>query len=201
MIGSLVRLLLATALLMALGDPSRAHPHVWVTVTTEVVFSPDSTVAAVRHHWSFDEMFSTFATQGLDSDKDGKLSREELQGLTDVNVSSIKEFEFYTQARSSGKKALLTEAVYHWLEYSNGVLTLHFTLNLQKPAAVNSFEVGLSDWSNFVDFKFAKGNAVRLVGAPAHCQLEIVNDSSFMPPSIVSPLGAPVSNRIMVTCP
>src|SRR5262245_39643709 len=69
------------------SNEAQAHPHVWVTVKSELVYGPDGAVTAVRHHWTFDEMFSTFATQGLDTDKDGKLSRDELKGLAEVNVT------------------------------------------------------------------------------------------------------------------
>src|SRR5215213_8527449 len=55
------------ALLAGLGlAEASAHPHVWVTVKSELVYAPDGTLTAVRHHWTFDEMFSTFATQGMD---------------------------------------------------------------------------------------------------------------------------------------
>src|SRR5882672_4676785 len=64
-------LLLGTALasvVIGAGSAS-AHPHVWVTMHSELVYAPDGTVTGVRHVWAFDDMFSTFATQGLESKK------------------------------------------------------------------------------------------------------------------------------------
>ena len=201
MIAILVRLLSTAGLLTAVMGPSHAHPHVWVTVSTEVVFSPDGRVAAVRHHWSFDEMFSTFATQGLDSDKDGKLSREALQGLADVNVGSIKEFDYYTRVELNGTRASFKEAVDHWLEYGGGVLTLHFTLPLQTPAKTTTMEISVSDWSNYVDFKFVEQDPVRLLGAAPGCQFGLTSGSSFKPLFPVDPLRAPAPNMVSVNCP
>ena len=89
---------------MAGANDASAHPHVWVTVKSELVYGANGTVTAVRHHWTFDEMFSTFATQGLDTDKDGKLSRDELKGLAEVNVTSLKEFDYFTYANGDGKR-------------------------------------------------------------------------------------------------
>ena len=43
-----------------------AHPHVWVTMTEELVYAPDGSVTGVRHAWTFDDMFSAFATQGME---------------------------------------------------------------------------------------------------------------------------------------
>ena len=69
------------ALGMGLASPALAHPHVWVTAKAEVVFAPDGKVTGVRHHWTFDEAYTAYVTQGLDKNNDGKLSPEELQEL------------------------------------------------------------------------------------------------------------------------
>jgi ABC-type uncharacterized transport system substrate-binding protein len=37
---------------------ARAHPHVWVTMTSELLYAPDGSVTGVRHAWTFDDMFS-----------------------------------------------------------------------------------------------------------------------------------------------
>jgi ABC-type uncharacterized transport system substrate-binding protein len=44
--------------------PAQAHPHVWVTMHTELVYTSDGRITGVRHAWTFDDMFSAFATQG-----------------------------------------------------------------------------------------------------------------------------------------
>ena len=50
-----------------------AHPHVWVTVKSELVYAPDGSVTGVRHAWTFDDMFSVFAIQGLESQEEGRV--------------------------------------------------------------------------------------------------------------------------------
>src|ERR1041384_7993165 len=76
--------------------PVSAHPHVWVTMKSEIVYAPDGTITGVRHAWAFDDMFSAFATQGLDAKKKGEFTREELAPLAEVNVSSLKEYDYFT---------------------------------------------------------------------------------------------------------
>ena len=56
--------LIAATLGLAFAAPALAHPHVWVSMHSEVLFAPDGTVTGVRHDWAFDDMFSAFATQG-----------------------------------------------------------------------------------------------------------------------------------------
>ena len=47
------------------GAGAFAHPHVFVTMKSELVYAPDGTVTGVQHSWTFDEMFSAMAIQGL----------------------------------------------------------------------------------------------------------------------------------------
>ena len=74
-----------TCALDAMGR-AQAHPHVWVTMTEEILYAPDGTVTGVRHAWTFDDMFSAFATQGIEGKTKGAWTREELEPLARVNV-------------------------------------------------------------------------------------------------------------------
>ena len=109
---------LATGLL-ALGfaaTAAHAHPHVYVTMKSEIVYDAEGRMTGIRHHWTFDDMFSSYATQGLESKEKGKFSREELQPLAEVNVTSLKEFDFFTQGKLNGKKAEFEQPVDYFLE-------------------------------------------------------------------------------------
>src|SRR5262245_13533079 len=112
------RIFLAALVGRSAGSLAQAQPHVWVTMQTELVYAPDGSIAGLRHAWSFDDMFSTFATQGLDSKEKGKFTREELEPLAKVNVESLKEFDYFTYATADGKKTELTDpAPDYWLDY------------------------------------------------------------------------------------
>ncbi len=65
-----------------------AHPHVWVTVHSEVMYGPDGVVNGIRHAWTFDDMFSAYAIQGIQHAKKGQFTREELSSLANVNVTA-----------------------------------------------------------------------------------------------------------------
>ena len=67
-----------------------AHPHVWATVRSEIVFGPDQKITGIRHAWTFDEFYTAMAVEGLDTDKDGTYSKEELAPLAKVNIESLK---------------------------------------------------------------------------------------------------------------
>src|SRR5689334_14694410 len=92
---NLSRILLVLALTLA-ASVAHAHPHVWITFKSELLYTPDGTLTGIHHLWAFDDMFSTFATQGLAQKEKGKFTREELASLAEVNVSSLKEYDYFT---------------------------------------------------------------------------------------------------------
>ncbi len=212
---NLIRLLAILAI-SALATAAQAHPHVWVAFKSEVVYAPDGSVTGIRHAWSFDDMFSTFATQGIEAKEKGKFTREELGPLAEVNVSSLKEFEFFTYVTADGNKQELTDPSQgeYWLDFKDSVLTLNFTLPLKQPVKARNLEVDVYDPTVFVDFAFEKTEPVKLAGAPAACKLvtELPRELSFAESKRLSQIGptekntsmaigAQLANKIKVTCP
>ena len=99
--------LLAFILAWLAGSPSaEAHPHVWIVAKSEVMYAPDGSMTGVRHAWTFDDMFSTYALQGIETRTKGVYTREELKPLAQTNVESLKEFNFFTFAKADGKKTV-----------------------------------------------------------------------------------------------
>lgn len=68
---------LALAASVVLGTAAaEAHPHVWIVAKSELIYAPDGTITGVRHAWTFDDMFSTYALQGIETKVKGAYSRE-----------------------------------------------------------------------------------------------------------------------------
>jgi len=177
-----LRCLVLAGLALFIAGDAQAHPHVWVTMKSQLLYGADGSVTGVRHAWTFDDMFSTFATQGLAAKEKGKFTREELAPLAEVNVSSLKEFDYFTQARTNGKKAELSQPVDYYLEFTDGLLTLHFTLPFKAPAKAQSLDLEVYDGSYFVGFSFAEKDPVALVGAPQACKLAIAGPGDSAAP-------------------
>ena len=74
----MIRAALIAILSLAFAAPALAHPHVWVTMHSELVYGADGAITGIHHEWAFDDMFSAFATQGLASKVKGQFTREEL---------------------------------------------------------------------------------------------------------------------------
>jgi ABC-type uncharacterized transport system substrate-binding protein len=204
------------ALIMALAGgsaPAAAHPHVFVTASSELVYAPDGTITGVRHAWVFDDMFSTYALQGVESKTKGVYTREELAPLAQTNVESLKEFAFFTFAKAEGKKQRFNDPIDYYLEQKDGALVLHFTLPFKAPFKTKELALEIYDPSFFVDFSLHKIDPVRLVGAPASCKTSIqrpsdgavqakkLGEDNFMDGGANANFGAMFANKITVDCP
>jgi ABC-type uncharacterized transport system substrate-binding protein len=210
-------LVAALACLSFAAERAFAHPHVWVTMTEELLYAPDGSVTGVRHAWTFDDMFSAYATQGLEQKTKGEFTRAELQPLAQVNVESLKEYAYFTYARIDGKrkKDAFVDPIDYFLDYDakETVLTLHFTLPFKTPVKAKALDVEVYDPEFFIDFGFADSNPVRLVAAPAQCAVAVEKpsdgnfpsslrlDKAFQTSEANAGMGANFANRISVKCP
>jgi ABC-type uncharacterized transport system substrate-binding protein len=189
---------------------AKAHPHVFVTIKAEIVYDADGKATGIRHAWTFDDMFSTYATQGLESKQKGVFTKEELAPLAEVNVTSMKEFDFFTQGQLNGQKIEFGDPKDYWLDYTNQELTLHFTLPLKTPVAVKDLNIDIYDPVYFVSFELDDKEPVRLVAAPANCKLNVAkpNDKSAQTKNLgesffnnmdpKNPFGTQFANKISV---
>ncbi|HZL40112.1 MAG TPA: DUF1007 family protein [Pseudolabrys sp.] len=208
------RLFLIAILSLVFAAQVSAHPHVWVTMQAELLYAPDGKVTGVRHAWAFDDMFSAFATQGLDAKEKGKFTREELAPLAKINVESLKEYDYFTYATADGAKVEMGDPLPdYWLDYNDSILTLHFTLPLKTPVKAKELKIEIYDATIFVDFEWAKDNPVKLAGAP-HCKADVVmpREMTYAEGKALSNIpadqtnttmawGAQFANKILVHCP
>lgn len=214
MIASL-RIFLCALAAVIITAPARAHPHVWVTMHSELVYAPDGSVTGIRQHWAFDDMFSAFATQGLEAKDKGAFSRAELAPLAKTNVESLKEYDYFTFATADGNKAPLGDPLPdYFADYKDSVVTLHFTLPFKTPVKAKLLKIDIYDATIFVDFSFAKDKPVSLAGAPGACKLDVVppremtwaegkalSDIPADQPNTLMAWGAQFANKILVNCP
>jgi ABC-type uncharacterized transport system substrate-binding protein len=207
---AIIRFVAVVAFIAAGVSIALSHPHVVVTGKSELVFGNNGMISAVRYAWTFDEFFSEFATQGLDKNKDGKLSRDELEELAKVNVESLKEFEYFTVGKSGPGKLEFGDPVDYWLEFKDKLLTLYFTLPVKSGGQKGGMSIDMFDPTYFVAFNLAEQNPVKLVGAPANCSFEVKrpaqvtgqtpSESFFNSLSAANQYGSQFANSVVVTC-
>ena len=194
---------------------ARAHPHVFVTAKEQVIFAPDGTVTGVRAAWTFDDMYSSFVTQGLGA-PDQILTRDQLAPLAKTNVESLAEFGYFTVAKLSGHALAFGEPTDYYLEESpDKLVTLFFTLPLKDPVRpVPALNVSVYDPTYFVSFGMAEHDPVSLVSAPAGCSTSVIkprpldasdnqklSEAYFANMSPGQDFGIKLASKVMVACP
>ncbi|MBN9063650.1 MAG: hypothetical protein BGP06_10925 [Rhizobiales bacterium 65-9] len=211
----LQRLILAACALLVGVSTAFAHPHVWIVTRSEILYGPDGKIIGIRHAWTFDEEFSAYLSQGLDTNKDGKLSREELSGLAKENVESLVDSNYFTVAKANGKPVEAAAPTDYWMESDGKQLTLYYVLPLKTPVSGRVFALDVYDPSYFIAFILAEGdNAVTLKDAPKGCSVSFrrpkpiddgvkktLTESFFnsLAPNI--DYGAQFSSRAIAACP
>jgi ABC-type uncharacterized transport system substrate-binding protein len=194
---------------------AEAHPHVWVTVRSHLVFSPEGNLTSVIHDWTFDEMYSSFATQGL-APPGELVKREQFALLANENAGSLAQIGFYTVLKIGGKQVDFGEVTDYWMEERpDHLVSLHVVLPLRTPTPPGKFvTMMVSDPEFFVDFEFDDKDPVALDNPPAGCSLSIthpkpldVDDSKKLSESFFSNLspgagfGFKLASRAIVACP
>lgn len=157
----------------------RAHPHIWINDVTTFVFE-DRALVGLRHHWQFDEFFSSFVIEEHDHDGDGAFNPDELASLRAGAFDNLRDVDYFTHVRVAGEALQLDAARDFSARIEDGVLIYDFLLPLPEPVdvATEAFEAGVYDAEYYVEVLFDENDPVRFEGMPSGmCIFEIVEDT------------------------
>ena len=207
----------ATALLLSLplAAPASAHPHVWITVKSQIAFTPDGKVAAAVHDLVFDEMYSPFAAQGLAKPGD-LVTREQFAPLARENAGSLADIGYFTTLKIAGKTVEFGSVTDYWMqERPDHLVEFHVTLPLKTPTPPTKLlTLRVADPEYFIDFEFDDKDPVKLAAAPPGCTATVAkpkpleaNDKQKLSESFFTNLspgtnfGFKMASAAIVACP
>ena len=146
------------------GSPSRARSR----------STPEGKVSAVIHDWVFDEMYSSFATQGL-APAGQLVKKEQFAPLAKENAGSLAEIGYFTTLKIGGVAADFGSVTDYWMqERPDHLVEFHVTLPLKTPTPVSKFlTLRVADPEYFIDFEFDDKDPVKLVSAPSGCTANV----------------------------
>jgi len=202
------------------GGGAYAHPHVLPTVRTDLIFSSDGLITAIRYAWTYDAAYSTFVMRDIDTNKDGTVSKDELAAFAKNQVDSFAEYNYFTKV-VSGSQSLAFGAVeaYGIDRLDDGRLNLEFTIPLKASSTATPASpelplvVEIVDPNFFAYFTMA-ADGTHLIGARPTCVSVVVGpqpinlrETRSIPAVFWQALDGSASarlqfiNRIEVTCP
>ena len=201
--------------MLAWAAPALAHPHVWVTVRSRIDFLPDGRIADIVHDWVFDEMYSSFATQGLA--KPGELvKRETFAPLAKENAGGLANLGYFTTLKLDGKTVEFAPVTDYWMEERpDHLVQFHVVLNLKTPQPVGRFgSLLVADPEFFIDFEFDDQDGLTLKSAPPGCSTSLnkpkplegaekqkLDESFFSGLAPGSNFGFKMASRVIIACP
>ena len=181
MLGRMARIGALALALAGFAGAAQAHPHVWVTVRAHVEFSPDGKLTSVVHDWVFDEMYSSFATQGL-APKGELVTRAIFAPLAQENAGSLAELGYYTTLKLNGKAVEFAPVKEYWMEERpDHLVAFHVRLDLKEPQPIGRVGTLLvADPDFYIDFEYDDPpNGVVLDQAPAGCSNSLSKPKSL----------------------
>lgn len=165
-------------LLAVSPSPGHAHPHVWIDAVAEMLFDESQALTGIRVYWAFDELYSAYAVEGLDTNGNGELERIELAPLVAENIKNLKEFRYFTYVEVDGQDPEYGEVTDFGMRYVNGRLAMWFVVPLAEPVDPRKAEIAfaLYDPTYYISIELAEKGPIRVSGQmPEECSNRIVD--------------------------
>lgn len=98
---------LTAAVLFTWGGSAQAHPHMWIEAKMDLQFDAQGQLVSVAQVWLFDEMFSSYAKQGLPETAEGVPPQSELDKIAQDWMSALADpMSHYFTTISQGGEVL-----------------------------------------------------------------------------------------------
>ena len=209
----ILAVLAAAALSGAAARDARAHPHVWIDARSTVIFDDQQRIAGLKVSWRFDEFYSLFAIEGLDTDGDGKVSESELQPLAELNVTSLKEYRYFTYVTADGAEVPYGPVSEYASRLEDGILSLEFVIPLETPVDPRRVQVSFKSYDPtfYIAVEPALQDPVRFAGSPPpQCRVVVeegqdgetlnLSEADFLDPAKSDSIGALYATNIAIAC-
>lgn len=130
---------------MCLGDPIKAHPHVFVDAQAGFIFDKGGELTALRISWTYDE-FTTlilFESLNLDSDGDGQLDERDRDAIIEGETDWDPEYKGDVYLEVAGEDYPLGRPEAAAVTFENNQVEVSFDLPLSAPVTIANTEAFL----------------------------------------------------------
>lgn len=157
------RAVLPVFLFMALPVCAAAHPHMFISVQTEFIWSGEKPQGAYET-WTFDRFFSADIIQGYDLNHDGLFDKAETQDVYENAFINTKNYYYFTFIRQGDKRRSPEKVSRFSVRQKEGLVSYRFYIDLTEYANSELY-FAVYDYTFFCDFRYEKKNPVSFTGA------------------------------------
>ncbi|MGH1576203.1 DUF1007 family protein [Planktotalea sp.] len=162
-------------LTMCLGQPAKAHPHVFVDANTGFIFDKARRLTGLRISWTYDE-FTTlvlFETLNLDRDGDGIFNDEDRAAVVKGETNWDREYKGDIYFDVAGKNYPLGRPKSGKAKLEDGKITVSFDLPLSQPHDLSGSPAILRLYDPSYYYAYAILPNQRFQNLPKGCQAQI----------------------------
>jgi ABC-type uncharacterized transport system substrate-binding protein len=163
-------------IVMCLGGPAKAHPHVFVDARTGFIFGSDGQLEALRISWTYDE-FTTlilFESLNLDLDGDGQFNDADRAAVIDGEVNWDPDYKGDVYLEVAGEDYPLGRPEAAAVTLENNQVEVSFDLPLSRPVRIDNTTVFLRLYDPIFFYAYTILPAIESVDLPEDCQVQIV---------------------------
>ena len=203
--------------MMCLGEPAKAHPHVFVDARTGFIFGTDGLLEALHISWTYDE-FTTlilFESLNLDPDGNGQFNDADRAAIIDGETKWSHTYKGDVYLELAGQDYPLGRPEAAAVRLSGNQVEVSFDLPLLQPVRIDNAPVFLRLYDPFYYYAYSIVPPIAHANLPEDCQLQIL---SFEPSAAESTLqeklaalgredipaleniGRLFSNEVQLTC-
>lgn len=148
----------------------------WIDAQVQFGFNAEGQVSGITQTWVFDEMFSSYAKQGLPLLDNGSPDPAELAKIGQTWIEALADpmSHYFTTIRWRGQDVPVGPAQrvrVHW-DNATEQMSLTFELPLLEELTLKdqALKVSIADPTFYVAYSFDQPDAINLLAAPGYCQ-------------------------------
>lgn len=135
----------------------------------------DNSVAALRHVWRFDELFSATVLTEFDQNADNALDASELEEVGRVILNSTSEFGFFQSVQRNGQKVSMMPPPVIRTDLKDGQLLVFFESRSMPPLPLTGkLSFGVFDPTFYRAIDFQNDSDMVSANLPDQCRREVV---------------------------
>jgi ABC-type uncharacterized transport system substrate-binding protein len=166
----------AVAAFAVAGAPQAlAHPHVFAEASLEVAVDGDGSVAALRHVWRFDDLFSATVMLEFDANADLVLDNDELETVGSVIHESLAEFGYFQFVTVGGKDVAMRAPDRIMANFQDNQLIILFESRPVEPLKLDgTVDFGVYDPTFYTAIDFYEDDQLAVTGLPDGCTRAVI---------------------------
>ena len=201
----------------ALGaSPALSHPHVFAEAKMTLVLTPTGTVDKIKHHWVFDDLFSSTVLVEFDKNEDLKLDASELKEVQNTIVDSIGDYNYFQTISNNGADIKMARPPNLTASMDGTTLVIDFDSAPEKILPLHGkVSFGIFDPTFYTAIDYVEDSDMSSSPLPDGCASKVVRPDpeeaiaqnkqnltdAFFATTDPANMGALVATRLEVTCP